>query len=304
MRKKRSFIQRCIHIWHDPEVLLVGLMKKYPSLFNDERYMRVMTKQVFGDDFDIECPRTFNEKLNWLKLHYRHPMYTLMADKYWVKKYVAHLIGKEYVVPCYGCWKHFREIDFQSLPDKFFMKTNHDSRKGVVVDKTVGIDYELLKRMFSDFNLKNNFYWPNREWPYKNIEPCILAEKLLENGRGGDLQDYKFWCFNGVPQFMYITNKGEIIKENFYDMEFRPVEINHGFPRSEPEFAKPLNFNLMRELAAILSKGIPFVRVDFFEVDGKVYFGEFTFYDWGGMGLFADKETDLKLGDLIHLPNE
>jgi hypothetical protein len=141
-----------------------------------------------------------------------------------------------------------------------------------------------------------------REWVYKDITPCILAEKYLNNDSGKDLQDYKFWCFNGKPIYMYITNKGKFIQENFYDMEFNPVNINHGFPRRIPEFEKPHNFELMQKLASSLSKNIPFIRVDFYEIGNHVYFGEFTFYDWGGMQPFVDEYTDVELGKLIKLP--
>ena len=299
---KWKLVHKFVHVLRNPMLIRNVLMIKHPSWFDDELYLKEMFRMIFRKDLNLSNPRTFNEKMNWLKLHDRNPLYTVLADKYWVKKYVANLIGEEFVVPCYGCWKSIEEIDFNKLPEQFFLKMNHDSQKGVCIDKKIGIDMAKLKEEFSKSRAKRNWFWPAREWGYKHIEPCILAEKFLKDARGGDLQDYKFWCFNGNPTYMYITNKGDCIMENFYDMEFKVVNIDHGFPRRKPEFERPQNFDLMKKLAMRLSANIPFVRIDFFEVDGKVYFGEFTFYDWGGMLPFADEKTDLQLGDLLVLP--
>lgn len=152
-------------------------------------------------------------------------------------------------------------------------------------------------------SLRLNYYYSFREWPYKNVKPRIIADQLLEDGTGAVLRDYKFWCFNGKPTYMYLTVKNDDIYENFYDMDFKPVDINHRFKRAVPEFEKPECFEEMKMLAAKLSKDIPFVRVDFFQVKGKVYFGEFTFYDWGAMRRFATKEQDIELGKFIDISN-
>ena len=300
---KRNCVNRFIHALRNPKLFRNVLMVKYPSWFDDKLYLSVIYRNVFGKDLNLNNPRTFNEKLNWLKMNDQNPLYTVMADKYWVKRYVANQIGEDYVVPCYGHWKRIEEIDFEGLPERCFLKMNHDSQKGVLLDKKSGIDMVRLKENFSEKRRKRNWFWPTREWAYKHIEPCILAEKFLTSGKNEDLQDYKFWCFNGKPIYMYITNKGNFIMENFYDMDFNVVNIDHGFPRKTPEFEKPQNFELMKQLAAKLSKNIPFVRVDFFEVEGKVYFSEFTFYDWGGMRPFVDEKVDEQLGELLLLPN-
>lgn len=128
-----------------------------------------------------------------------------------------------------------------------------------------------------------------------------MAEEFLDEGTGHELHDYKFWCFGGKPLYMYITNKGKLIKENFYDMDFNPVDINHGFERTWPEYSKPKNFEKMKELATVLSHGMPFVRIDFFDINGKLYFGECTFYDWAGLKPFVDQAWDERLGELIDL---
>ena len=279
------------------------LLKYFSKFFSDEKYIRMKYKLWFNREINLETPKTFNEKLNWLKLNYRNPQCTVMADKYWVKKWVADKIGSQYVVPCYGHWNNIDEIDFDKLPDRFFLKSNQDSGGGMLIDKNHGIDIAKIKQRFSSKKIaKKNWFWTSREWVYKHIEPCILAEEYLDEGTGHELHDYKFWCFNGKPTYMYITNKGSIVKENFYDMDFHPVNINHGFERTTPEYSKPENFEKMKELAAILSKDIPFVRIDFFNANGRLNFGECTFYDWAGFKPFVDWTWDERLGDLLILP--
>lgn len=241
--------------------------------------------------------------MNWQKLHDRNPLYTILADKYSVKEYVAKKIGKEYVVPCYGVWSNFDDIDFTSLPQSFVLKCTHDSSGAMVCKDKSQFDINRAKKKIQGY-LKRNYYWSLREWVYKDIRPRVIADMLLDDGSGHELRDYKFWCFSGVPKVMYCTNKADDIYENFYDMDFRPLDINHGFKRQDPEFEKPEEFELMKTLAAKLSEGIPFVRADFFDINGHVYFGEFTFYDWGGLKPFTNKHWDIKLGSWIRLPVE
>lgn len=279
------------------------LLNCFSRLFDDENYIRLKYKLWFKRSINLQNPKTFNEKLNWLKLYYRNPMYCMLADKYWVKKWVASQVGEKYVVPCYGHWKRFEDIEFNKLPDRCFLKSNQDSGGGMLFDRSNGINLAALKQRFGKNAISGkNWYWSSREFAYKNIEPCILAEEYLDEGTGHELHDYKFWCFNGKPTYMYVTNKGAIIKENFYDMDFKPVMINHGFERTDPEYEKPANFEKMIEIAAKLSSGIPFVRIDFFNVGDHLYFGEYTFYDWAGFQPFVDEQWDIELGKLIKLP--
>lgn len=281
--------------------ILIILLTRLSKLFDDVTYVRLMYFLVFKSKINLNNPERFNEKLNWLKLNNRNPIFTKMADKYLVKSYVADIIGSEYIVPCYGYWSHIKDIEFDKLPDRFFLKSTHDSGGGILVDKTIGVDYKVIRRRFSGRVLKRrNWYWHLREWPYKDIQPAVIAEEYLDEGTGRELHDYKFYCFDGVPMYMYITNKGKCIRENFYDMDFRPVDISHNYERTTPEYNKPENFDKMKELAARLSQGHPFIRIDFFNVSGKLYFGEFTFYDWGGMKPLNDK-WEVKLGKLINL---
>jgi len=267
---------------------------------SDETYIKFIYKKRFHKDLDLQQPKSFNEKLNWLKLNDRNPLYATLADKYAVKEYVAKLIGAEYVVPNYGVWDRFEDIDFEKLPDQFVFKATGDS-SGVIIcrDKSTFDKKAAAKKIKQ--SLERNYYYKTREWAYKNIHPRIIADMLLDEHTGKELQDYKFWCFNGEPKIMYITNKGKHISENFYDMDFNILDIDHGFPRIKPEFEKPKDFETMKRLAATLSKGIRFVRIDFFYVNNKIYFGEFTFYDWGGLRPFAKEETDIKLGSFIDI---
>jgi hypothetical protein len=271
-------------------------------ILSDKMYLSVKYYSRFGKKMNWKHPQTFNEKLNWLKLYYHEPKLTTMADKYAVKELVANAVGQDYVVPCYGVYQDFGEIDLNQLPNQFVIKATHDSSGATVCRDKSQFDIDAAKAKF-EMVMKRNWYYSSREWVYKNIPHRIIVDKFLDDGREGELQDYKFWCFNGEPRLMYITNKGKNIYENFYDMDFHSVEVNHGFPRTIPEYEKPKGFEIMKGLAEKLSKGIPFVRVDFFEVGDKVYFGEFTFYDWAGLRPFADEKWDRELGDWIDLPS-
>lgn len=272
------------------------------GLFDDETYLSIIFRLYNNYKLDLKNPRTFNQKLQWLKLYAHRPEYVIMADKYAVKKYVADLIGEEYVVPCLGVWGSAEEINFDKLPDKFVLKCTHNSGKGRCICKDKSqIDIDKVRKNIA-IGLKEDYFKPGRDKQYKEIPKKIIADEYLDDGTGTELRDYKWWCFDGKPMYMYYTNKGEHVYENFFDMDYHPVGINHGFPRLKPEMEKPKEFELMRELATKLSRGIPFVRIDFFDVNHHVYFAEYTFFDWGGFQPFADN-WDLELGKLIHLPN-
>ena len=253
---------------------------------------------------DLENPVTFNEKLQWLKLYNRNPMYTTMVDKYEAKKYVANIISDEHIIPTLGIYDSVEDIDFDSLPNQFVLKCTHDSG-GIVIcqDKTQLNRKEAIKKLRK--GLKSNFYWTNREWPYKNVTPRIIAEKYMTNG-DGELRDYKFFCFDGVPRVMFIAsdrfNKEEETKFDFFDMEFNHLPFRNGHPNATKPIERPAEFDEMRMLASKLSKGIPQVRVDFYDVNGQIYFGEMTFFHWSGFVKFDPEEWDYKIGEMIELP--
>jgi len=285
---------------------LTGILRRLSRFFPDdsECYLRLYFYLSGGYRLNLKAPRTFNEKLNWLKLHYHNPILTRLADKYEVKEYVAQRIGGQYIVPCLGVWDSAKQIDFDSLPRQFVLKCTHDSGGVFICTDKERFDRERIVGKI-ERKMRKNYFPALREWVYKNIQPRVLADRFLADGNvaASVNLDYKFWCFGGVPRYMYITIKDREVFENFYDMDFNPVAVNHGFKRFQPEFRKPESFDMMREMAARLSEGLPFVRVDFFEVGGQPYFGEFTFYDWGGLRPFAEYSQDLELGALLKLPD-
>lgn len=287
-------------IFHNPKGMALIAIQKMEKVLPDRLYLKMLFKLKVGYKLNLKNPKTFNEKLSWIKLYDRQPLYTRLADKYAVKKYVAERIGGSYVVDNYLVAESWEEIDFDILPNQFVLKCTHDSSGVFVCRDKQQFDFERVRQEVT-VNLQRNYFYSGREWPYMHIKPRIIVDRYLDDHTGNELRDYKFWCFNGKPTYMYCTIKGANIYENFYDMQFRPVMIDHGFPRHQPEFERPKNFELMKELATKLSEGIPFVRVDFFDVDDKVYFGEFTFYDWGGLKSFGG-DWDQKLGELIQLP--
>jgi len=300
-----KILQRMHKALGHPRLVAVRAFSKGCRFFSEdsESYLRIYFTLNGGYRLNLGQPRTFNEKLNWMKLHYHNPLLPKLADKYAVKAFVSERIGAEYVVPCLGVWDSAGDIDFDSLPGRFVLKCTHDSGGVFVCKDRAAFDKAGAVRQIGR-KLRRNYYPPLREWVYKDIPPRVLADQFMDDGHEGVLLDYKFWCFGGVPRYMYITVKNDDVFENFYDMDFNPVAIDHGFRRMEPEFEKPRSFDLMKELAARLSAGLPFVRVDFFEIGGKPYFGEFTFYDWGGMQPFGTYGQDLELGNLLSLPSD
>ena len=269
-------------------------------------YLQLMYRSCTDSKLNLERPRTYNEKLQWLKLYDRKDDYTTMVDKYAVKKYVADLIGKEYVIDLLGVWEKVDDIDFDNLPEQFVLKCTHDSAGLIICKDKTQLDWKKAKSKLEKC-MKRNFYYSGREWPYKNVKPRIIAEKYMEDSSYKELRDYKFFTFNGKPKVLYITqgrgNENETYAD-FFDMDFKhlDIEIDHEMSKDMPH--KPKNFELMKELAIKLSQGIPHVRVDFYEVDGHVYFGELTFFHCSGFEPFRTREWELIFGDWIELPQK
>lgn len=271
-----------------------------------EEFLKKKYKIVMGKDLNLENPVNYTEKLQWLKLYDHRPEYTLMVDKYEAKKYVAQRIGEQYVIPLLGVWDRADEIDFDALPDRFVLKTTHDSGALVICKDKSRLDIEAAKKRLTHF-LGRRYYDCNREWPYKNVKPRIIAEQYMEDSTYKELRDYKFFTFGGVPKVLYIAqgrSRGEPTVADFFDMDFNhlPFTIDHDMAAVPPE--KPVCFEEMKQLAAILSEGTPQLRVDFYEVDGKVYFGEMTFFHCSGMEAFHPEEWDKIFGDWVELPQK
>lgn len=271
----------------------------------DDLYIQLNYFAHFKKFANLRTPKTYNEKLNWLKLHNHTPLYTTLVDKYEVKNYVSKIIGEEYIIPTIGVWNCFDDIDFESLPNQFVLKCTHDSEGLVVVHDKEHFD-KITAREKINAALKQNFYFIGREWPYKNVKPRIIAEKYMEDNRDGELRDYKFFCFDGEPKIMYIAsdrNSGHV-KFDYYDMNFNHVDLMQKYPNALEPLRKPDTFNKMIRLSKALSKGFPHVRVDWYEVNGRLYFGELTFYHFSGFVPFNPPAWDKIFGDWLKLPDK
>lgn len=281
------------------------LFRKLSRLIPDRIYLQIVYFRHFKKFIDFDNPKTFNEKIQWLKLNYRKEEYTNLVDKYRVKQYITKLIGEEYVIPTLGVWKNVDDIDFKSLPEKFVLKCNNDSG-GIVICKNKKDFDEVKAKSFLKERLKNNGYWYGREWPYKNVKPCIIAEKYMEDSISKDLKDYKFFCFNGSMEFFDIDIDRFIEhRSNYYDRNgnFLPFGKKYCPPDYTKKIEMPKNLDKMIELAETISHNTVLSRIDFYEIDGQVYFGEITFYPGSGFSPFTDEKWDYKLGDMIDLPN-
>ena len=283
-----------------------SVLRRVTSLLPDEMFIRLNYLRRMKQWPDLKNPTTYNEKLQWLKLHDRQPLYTQLVDKYAVRRFVAERIGGEYLIPLVGGpWDSFDEIDFDALPEKFVLKCTHDSGGLLICRDKRALNREKARRRIAQ-SLQQNFYYHNREWPYKDVRPRIIAEAYMEDASTSELRDYKFFCFGGEPKMLFVASDrqtaGEETKFDFFDMDYNHLDLRNGHPNAAVPPEKPAQFGLMRELAQKLSQGIPHVRVDLYEVNGRVYFGEMTFYHWSGMVPFDPPEWDRKLGSWIGLP--
>lgn len=280
--------------------------KGYLGNVSDVTFLRRIYRKKFGKELNLDSPVTYTEKLQWLKLYDRRPEYTQMVDKYEAKQYVAERIGSQYVIPILGVWDRVEDIDFDTLPRQFVLKTTHDSGGLVICKDKQMFDIDEAKRKLRHFH-KREYYKYNREWPYKHVKHRIIAETYLEDSFYGELRDYKFFTFDGVPKVLYIAqgrSAGEKTMADFFDMEFNhlPFVIDHEMAQVQPE--PPACFEEMKQLAARLSQGIPQLRVDFYEADGRVYFGEMTFFHCSGFAPFFPQKWDQIFGEWVHLPEK
>lgn len=280
----------------------------FRCLFSESLYLKLMFRNRLGYKLNLDDPKTFSEKLQWLKLNYRHPIHTKMVDKYEAKKLVSGIIGEQHIIPTIGIWDTPEEIVWDSLPDRFVLKTTHGGGGCgvVVVNNKLKVDREEVVKKLNN-SLKLDVYDKFIEWPYKNVKKRIIAEQYIEDTscKNNDLRDYKFFCFNGEPKYcQVISGRKEKMAIDFFDLEWnhQPFHEPYFFPFSENAIEKPECYQEMIELAKELSKGFPFLRVDFYQVNGNVYFGELTFFPTSGMGGFSPDEWDRKFGDMITLP--
>lgn len=276
----------------------IGVLNCLP----DKLFLQIAYRLHIGKKLNLDNPKTFNEKLQWLKLNDRNSEYSKMVDKYLVKEYVENVLGEEVIIPTLGVWESADQIEFEKLPEKFVLKCNHDSGGIVICKNKSELDRTATIEKLSKC-LKKNGYWYGREWPYKNVKPCIIAEEYIVDS-DTDLKDYKFFCFNGrIRCFKVDFNRYTNHRANYYDSECTllpfgevvcPPDYNH-------KIVLPDNINEMMAMAEKLAIGIPFVRVDFYNVDGRIFFGEMTFYPASGFGRFIPGEWDEKIGSWLQI---
>ncbi len=288
----------------------VGQLVEYLSpIFEDELYLKLMFKYRMGYKLDLVNPRTYSEKLQWLKLNDKNPLYTKLVDKHEVKSYVTERVGAQYVIPELGLWDKPEDINWDVLPQSFVLKTTHGGgNSGVVVCKDKKkLNKNLTIKLLNE-SMKQDLYKDSREWPYKNVPKRILAEKYVEDNTTQELRDYKFFCFNGQVNFLFVGSErqkpGEDVKFDFFDKNYNHLVLRQGHPNSKKLPEKPSCFEEMKVVASSLSRGIPHVRVDLYEANGHVYFGEMTFYHFGGIVPFEPAIWDEKFGAMINLPKK
>ncbi len=272
----------------------------------DYNYLSKKYAAIFNEQISLNYPKKFNEKMQWLKLYDHKPAYTTMVDKYKAREYIKKKIGEQYLIPLVGVWDSIDDIDFDVLPNKFVIKCNHNSGLGMCICKDKSkLDIKKVKKGLKK-GLKQDYYLTGREWPYKDVPRKIIAEKFLENNEAG-LTDYKIHCFNGVPKCILVCKdrfSAGGLTEDFFSTDWEHMEVKRpNIPNSKAIIPKPEKLDEMLCLAKKLSKNIPFLRVDFYFVDGKIYFSEFTFFPASGFAPFEPAEWDNVFGEWLELPN-
>lgn len=295
---------------HDRGAISTALFSSFSKLrishlLSDKTYLKWQYRTSLHKKLDLKNPKSFNEKLQWLKLYDRKSEYTEMVDKYAVRNYVAEKIGEEYLIPLLGVWDNAEEIDFDALPEQFVLKCNHDSGSVTICKNKKEFDKESAIKNLNE-RLKKGIFYYGREWPYKNVKPRIIAEQYMVDESGYELKDYKFFCFNGEVKAMFVATdryvENEETKFDFYDENFNHLPFKQGHPNAEREIKCPPSFEKMKELASMLSKGIPHVRIDFYDINGQIYFGEITFFHFNGAVPFEPEQWDYTFGEWIKLP--
>lgn len=288
----------------DPKKMLYLLgMKGMLGFIPDRPYLKLMFWANTGKHLELDNPKTYNDKLQWLKLNDRNPDYTRMVDKYEAKEYIASIVGKEYIIPTLGVWDTFDEIDFSKLPDRFILKCTHDSGGLIICKDKSKLDIGAARKKIVKC-LKRNYFVVGREYPYKNVKPRIIAEQYMENHSANEecLTDYKFFCFEGIPKVVYISkDKAKEPRTDFFDMSFNHLPIRMRDKNSDVLPDIPEKFDEMKRIASKLSKGFKHLRIDFYQIDGNIFVGELTFYHNSGFSLVNPPEWNKKMGEWINV---
>lgn len=293
-----------------------GVYKVLSSIYNyrykimsSEKFAQKKYMQKMGKKLNLDNPKTFDEKLWWLKINYHNPLITMCSDKYWAREYVKLCGYEDILIDLYGVYDRFEDIEFEKLPSSFFIKTNHGSGTNIIYDKNKPFDYKKYKKIFNSA-LKKNYYYVHREWGYKNIEPKIVCEKILKDPSSESLRDYKLFCINGKVKYVTVNlgsshedgSHRDTVQKNVYDKNFNYVPVRFSDDNFDPELIKkPKNLKRMIEIAEKLSSPFPEVRVDLYNINGKIYFGELTFYHNGAYNESDPEEFLLDMGNEINI---
>ncbi len=287
-----------------PNVVFIFIWTRIFCWLPDKVYLTILYRLCLGQSINWDNPQRYTEKIQWLKINDRKPIYSKLVDKYEVKKIVSDIIGDAHIIPTLGVYSNAEEIDFEQLPNQFVLKCTHDSG-GIIVckDKSQLNKKEVIKKLNN--NLKRNYFNRYKEWPYKDVTPRIIAEQYINNEGDNDLKDYKFFCFNGSPKVLFVASErnkiGEETKFDFFDTNFNFLPLINGHPNSKQTIEKPRNFDKMLEISTKLSANLSHIRVDLYNVNGQIYFGELTFYHWSGIVPFNPDIWDYKLGEMLNL---
>lgn len=295
-------------LFHRPSYLVAALWKRVGVVVPDAPYLKVLYLLLVGKRLDIDNPKTFNEKLQWLKLYDRNPEYVKMVDKYAVKDYVAGKIGEEYIIPTLGVWDRAEDIEWDKLPNQFVLKCTHDSGGLVICKDKSQLDKKAAVKKLNK-GLKSDYFKIWREWPYKNVPKRIIAEQYIAPSNNvKDLPDYKWYCFNGVPKYcQVIQNRSDDEKIDFFDTNWEHQDFIGMNPEAMHALilpACPDHLDTHLHIASVLSDGFAFARIDLYENGGRTLFGEITLFPMSGMGRFEPEEWNYFMGNLIELPSK
>lgn len=303
MKKIQLLIRKIDTFFANPRTLIRKMLKlQVAKKLSDSTYLKTFYWAYRGEKLDLENPKKYSEKLQWLKIHDKNPKYTNLVDKYEVKNIIQDKIGSQYIIPTLGVWDNFDDINFKELPNQFVLKCTHDSGGIVICKNKEELNIKEAKKKLQK-HLLNNFYNFGREWPYKNVKPRIIAEKYMVDESQKELKDYKIFCFHGEPKMIQVdTGRFSNHRRNIYDINWnlQNIRAEHDC-ELETKIEKPVKLDEMLEIAKFLSKDIPHVRVDLYSIKDKIYFGELTFYHGSGIEKIGTTEDELKIGKWLDL---
>lgn len=296
-----------INYYISPRIMARRFIHKFAFLISDRMYLQMEYYLLMRKKLHLSNPKTYTEKIQWLKLYNRKPEYVKMVDKVGAKEYVSSIIGDEYIIPTIAVFDRVEDIEWKKLPQQFVIKCTHDSGGIVVCKDKSKLDIEdSIKKL--KVGLQQDYYLNNREWPYKQVPRRLICEQYMVDESGYELKDYKIFCFDGEPKLLFVatdrTKGPHETKFDFFDLDWNHLPFTNGHPNNPNLIKKPENFAKMLEIARELSKGIPHVRIDLYNINGKVYFGEMTFFHWSGFVPFKPEDWDEKIGSLLRLPKQ